>query len=63
MNNRDTENFRTLAQMKDRDPVDAAFSAVVCLSDENKRRLEARFNEVFGASKANPLTLNFTGLK
>jgi hypothetical protein len=40
--------IRSCQQMMERDPVDAAFCALACLSREQREQLQARFNAVFG---------------
>ena len=40
--------IRSCQQMMERDPVDAAFCALACLSWEQSEQLQARFNAVFG---------------
>lgn len=53
---RDTENLRTMRQMRDRSPVDAALSALACLDAVSRIELVERFNRAFDGS----LTISIT---
>ena len=55
----DSENLRSMAQMRDLPPVEYAFRALACLSLRDRLALEARFNEVFGPPRRNWTTVKF----
>ena len=53
----DTENFRTMREMRERDPVQNAFGALACLSNEDLQKAVAEFNRVFSERHTNKKTL------
>jgi hypothetical protein len=56
MTARDAENLRSMRQMRDRSPVDAALHALACLDALNRAELVERFNRVFDKSLAIHIT-------
>ena len=59
MTARDAENLRSMRQMRDRSPVDAALSALACLDALKRAELVERFNRTFDKS----LAINITDLR